>query len=75
MGRAGFSYIKTSPPIGAWEVKLEIMTNRPTNRQTDMRDHREVSLPIITTHDSVTAILTPSKSELFFSLQIIQERY
>ena len=27
--------------IGAWEVKLEIMTDRPTDR----RAHREVSLP------------------------------
>ena len=26
---------KTSAPIGAWEVKLEIMTDRPTDQPTD----------------------------------------
>ena len=31
----------TSAPIGAWEVNLEIMTDQ----QTDMRTHREVTLP------------------------------
>ena len=44
-----YEYSRT--PIGAWEVKLEIMTdqqtNGPTDRQTDMRDHGEVSLPLI----------------------------
>ena len=43
-------YIPTSAPIGAWEVKLEIMTDRPTHRptdrHTDMRGYREVSLPV-----------------------------
>ena len=43
-------YIQTSAPIGAWEVKLEIMTDRPTHRptdrHTDMRGYREVSLPV-----------------------------
>ena len=43
--------IKTSGPIGAWEVKLEIMTDRPTpsnnrDRETDRPGHREVLLPI-----------------------------
>ena len=41
----------TSTPKGAWEMILEIMrdqnTHRPTDTQTDMRAHREVSLPII----------------------------
>ena len=41
---------KTTARIGAWEVKLEILndppTHRPTDRQTDMRGNREVSLPI-----------------------------
>ena len=41
---------ETSAPIGAWEVNLEIMTdrqtdrqptNRPSDRQTDTRKHRE----------------------------------
>ena len=35
----------TSTPIRAWEVKLEIMTDRPTDGHTG--GHREVSLPII----------------------------
>ena len=42
--------IKTSATIGASELKLEIMTDRPTdrpnNRQTDTRAHREVLLPL-----------------------------
>ena len=32
--------------VGAWEVKLEIMTDQPTKRQMNMRVHREVSLPL-----------------------------
>ena len=36
-------YNKASAPIGAWEVKLEIMTDRQTDRQTnhptDRRTH------------------------------------
>ena len=35
--------MKTSAPIGVWEVKLEIMTDR---QQTDMGVHREATLPI-----------------------------
>ena len=39
----------TNTPIGAWEVKLKIMTdrpaNQPTDKQTDRRAHREVSIP------------------------------
>ena len=40
---------KTSAPIGAWEVKLQIMTDQPTVQPTvtDRPGHREVSLPII----------------------------
>ena len=34
-----------SASIGAWEVKLEIMTYGPTDRQTDILGHREVLLP------------------------------
>ena len=41
--------MKISAPIEAWEVKLEITTNRPTDqqtdRQTDRQAHREDSLP------------------------------
>ena len=38
-----YKYIEsTSVPKGAWEVTLEIMTDRPTDRL----GHREVSLPI-----------------------------
>ena len=33
--------IITSAPIGAWEVKLEIMTDRQTNQSTDR--HEELS--------------------------------
>ena len=40
---------RASASIGAWEVKLEIMIDRPTeqltDRQTDRRAHRNVSLP------------------------------
>ena len=40
-----------SAPIGAWEVKLEFITDRqtdkPTGRQTDMRVHGGVSLQMI----------------------------
>ena len=37
-------YTITSSPVGAWEVKLENMTDQ----QTDRRVYREVSLPIRT---------------------------
>ena len=45
---------KKSALIGAWEVKVEILidrpinrpTDRPTNRKTNLRGHREVSLPV-----------------------------
>ena len=37
-------------PIGTWKWNFQpykkIMTDRPTNQRTDMRDHREVTLPI-----------------------------
>ena len=40
----------TTAPIGAWKCNfppfLEIMTDRPTDRQTDMRGHREVTLQV-----------------------------
>ena len=42
------------------KVKLEIMTDIPTNRQTDKRGHREVSLPIM---DCIT-ILDRAPSEI-----------
>ena len=37
----------TSVPIGAWkgDVPQEIMTDHPTNRQTDRPGHRKVSIP------------------------------
>ena len=38
--------IITSASTGALEVKLEIMTHQLTDRQTDFRIHREVSLSI-----------------------------
>ena len=38
---------ETSAPVGAWEVKLEILTDKLTNRQMDILVHREVSLPLI----------------------------
>ena len=51
---------KTSAPIGAWEVKLEIMkTNRPTDRHTDSRDHREGPFPNNTY--KVDKIICPEK--------------
>ena len=44
------SNCKQELPIGAWEVILKIMTDRPTDRTTDRRmdrrGHREISLPI-----------------------------
>ena len=33
---------QTSAPIGAWEVKPEIMTDKKTDRQTDMMVYMEV---------------------------------
>ena len=46
----------------AWEVKLEIMTTRPTDqptdRQTDRRAHRKVSLPISHVKDTCVHFLT-----------------
>ena len=39
--------IVTSASIGAWEAKLEIITNyRPMDLKTDIRAQREVSFPI-----------------------------
>ena len=39
---------ETIAPIGAWKCKFipckEIMTDQPTDRPKDMRDHREVTL-------------------------------
>ena len=35
---------ETSTPMGAWVVKLKIMTDQPTDRQADIRAQREVSL-------------------------------
>ena len=32
--------MKTSAPIGAWEVKLKIMTDQPTDQPTDRHDRR-----------------------------------
>ena len=50
------SNLIVSAPISAWEVKLEIMTDRPyptnqpndkpSNQRTDRQGHREVSLSI-----------------------------
>ena len=37
----------TSAPIGERDEKLEIMTDRQSDRQTDIRAHREDSLLII----------------------------
>ena len=33
----------TSAPIGAWEVKLEIMTESPPDQLTDRQGQRKVS--------------------------------
>ena len=41
----GQRYI-TIAPIGVWEVKVEIMTDRPTNQQTTDRRKSGVSIPI-----------------------------
>ena len=35
-----------SAPIEAWEVKLEIIHTKPTDRPTDRQGHREVSITI-----------------------------
>ena len=52
--------IITSAPL-ACEVKLESMTdrptNQPTNRHTDMRGHREVSIAIINNIIKISLIL------------------
>ena len=32
---------------GAWTMELEIITDRQTDHQTDMRDHRKVSAVIL----------------------------
>ena len=37
----------TSAPIGAWEVKLEIMTESPTDQPTDRQGHRKVSKKVL----------------------------
>ena len=46
-----FSVWIKSAPIGEWEVKLEIMTDRPTDGPTiDRPVHWQVSLPISIIH-------------------------
>ena len=39
---------ETSAPVGAWEVKLEILTDKQTDQPTtpDIQGQREVTLPI-----------------------------
>ena len=77
-------YIQTSAPIGAWEVKLEIMTDRPTHRptdrHTDMRGYREVSLPVRYTlkntsliqKNGVIIIFLKSLCPFFFNEQLLE---
>ena len=38
---------KTRGPIGAWEVKLEIMTESPTDQPTDRQGQRKVSKKVL----------------------------
>ena len=35
LSKVKFNIVLTSGPIGEWEVKLEILTDRPTDRRTN----------------------------------------
>ena len=41
--------MRKSAPKGAWEENPQILTDRPSKQQTDIRSHIEVSPPIIST--------------------------